>query len=159
MKDRSYDYYGASGVIDGVDDYLFDDELILLAEDGANLVLRNLPLVLIARGKFWVNNHAHVLRPRRGCIQYLADLLETVDYRPWITGAAQPKLTQERLGSIGIPLPPPEEQYRIASHVGQRRAPLEDARERLAREVGLIEEYRTALIANAVTGKLDVRAN
>ena len=59
MTLRGYDYYGASGIIDKVDDYLFDDELLLIAEDGANLVLRNLPLAIIARGKFWVNNHAH----------------------------------------------------------------------------------------------------
>ena len=63
MTIRKYDYYGASGVIDKVDDYLFDDELLLIAEDGANLVLRNLPLAIIARGRFWVNNHAHILKP------------------------------------------------------------------------------------------------
>ena len=65
MVVRQYDYYGASGIIDKVDSYLFDDDLLLIAEDGANLVLRNLPLAVIARGKFWVNNHAHILKPRR----------------------------------------------------------------------------------------------
>jgi type I restriction enzyme S subunit len=71
MKSRQYDYYGASGIIDRVDNYLFDDEMILIAEDGANLVLRNLPLAIIARGRFWVNNHAHILKPRCGDIRYL----------------------------------------------------------------------------------------
>ncbi|MEJ7593488.1 MAG: hypothetical protein WKF77_18250, partial [Planctomycetaceae bacterium] len=61
MTERTYDYYGASGVIDKVEDFIFDDELLLIAEDGANLVLRNLPLAIIAKGKFWVNNHAHIL--------------------------------------------------------------------------------------------------
>ncbi len=69
MTIRRYDYYGASGVIDKVDEYLFDDDLLLIAEDGANLVLRNLPLAIIARGQFWVNNHAHILKPRRGHLE------------------------------------------------------------------------------------------
>ena len=93
MSVRHYDYYGASGVIDKVEGYLFNDELLLIAEDGANLVLRNLPLAVIARGKFWVNNHAHILKPRRGNLEFLAGLLEGIDYTPWISGAAQPKLT------------------------------------------------------------------
>ena len=91
MSIRHYDYYGASGVIDKVEGYLFKDELLLIAEDGANLVLRNLPLAIIARGKFWVNNHAHILKPRRGNLEFLAGLLEGIDYKPWISGAAQPK--------------------------------------------------------------------
>ena len=87
MSTRRYDYYGASGVIDKVEDYLFDDELLLIAEDGANLVLRNLPLAIIARGKFWVNNHAHILQPRRGNLEYLAVVMERLNYAPWISGA------------------------------------------------------------------------
>jgi hypothetical protein len=74
MTSRAYPNYGASGVIDQVDDYLFDDELLLIAEEGANLVLRNLPLAIIAKGKFWVNNHAHILKPRHGNIVYPAQL-------------------------------------------------------------------------------------
>ena len=110
MSIRHYDYYGASGVIDKVEGYLFKDELLLIAEDGANLVLRNLPLTIIARGKFWVNNHAHILKPRRGNLEFLAGLLEGIDYKPWISGAAQPKLTQDRLMSIAIAVPPKEQQ-------------------------------------------------
>ena len=67
---REYDYYGASGAIDKVDQFIFDEDLILIAEDGANLVLRNLQLAIIAKGKFWVNNHAHVLRPKRGHLEF-----------------------------------------------------------------------------------------
>jgi len=93
MKQRTYQYYGASGPIDMVESYLFDDDLLLVAEDGANLVMRNLPLSIIARGKFWVNNHAHILKPKTGNLEYFAHLLESIDYRPWISGAAQPKLT------------------------------------------------------------------
>lgn len=110
MTSRLYDYYGASGVIDRVDEYLFDDELLLIAEDGANLVLRNLPLAIVARGKFWVNNHAHILKPKRGNLEYLAGFMETLNYQPWISGAAQPKLTKDRLMSIAIAVAPPSEQ-------------------------------------------------
>lgn len=157
MTSRNYDYYGASGVIDKVDNYLFDGELLLIAEDGANLVLRNLPLAIIARGKFWVNNHAHILKPRGGNIGYLSHLLETLNYEPWISGAAQPKLTQDRLMSISIAVPPREEQDVIVQHASQHVAPLRTTMSRLEREIELLREYRTRLVADVVTGKLDVR--
>jgi type I restriction enzyme S subunit len=158
MTTRTYDYYGASGVIDKVDDYLFDDELLLIAEDGANLVLRNLPLAVIARGKFWVNNHAHILKPTRGNIVYLANLLETLDYKPWVSGAAQPKLTQDRLMSISIAVAPPDEQVAIVIQTAEQTLPLTTTISRLEREITLLREYRTRLVADVVTGKLDVRA-
>jgi len=157
MKLRQYDYYGASGIIDKVDEYIFDDDLILIAEDGANLVNRNLPLAIIARGKYWVNNHAHILMPRKGSLEYLAALLECMDYHPWISGAAQPKLTQDRLMSIRIALPPPEEQSRIVEAFNKESAPIELSIRELLQEVNLLREYRTRLIADVVTGKLDVR--
>ena len=157
MKLRRYDYYGASGIIDKVDDYIYDDDLLLIAEDGANLVLRNLPLAIVARGKFWVNNHAHILKPRNGNLEYLAHLMETLNYLPWISGAAQPKLTKDRLLSIVIAVAPPEEQDRIVRHIGSETEPLAVATDRAMREVELLREYRTRLIADVVTGKLDVR--
>jgi type I restriction enzyme, S subunit len=107
MTLRRYDYFGASGAIDKVAEYLFDDDLLLIAEDGANLVLRNLPLAILARGKFWVNNHAHILKPKRGSLEYLAGVMECINYQPWISGAAQPKLTMDRLMSVTIAVAPP----------------------------------------------------
>jgi type I restriction enzyme S subunit len=157
MTTRAFDYYGASGVIDKVDDYLFDDELLLIAEDGANLVLRNLPLAIIARGRFWVNNHAHILKPLRGNIVYLAHVLETLNYKPWISGAAQPKLTQDRLMAISVAIAPPEEQDLIVEHTTEHTRPLNSAISRLEREIALLREYRNRLVADVVTGKLDVR--
>jgi len=157
MTVRTYDYYGASGVIDKVDDYLFDDELLLIAEDGANLVLRNLPLAIIARGRFWVNNHAHILKPLHGNIVYLAHVLETLNYKPWISGAAQPKLTQDRLMAISVAIAPPEEQDLIVNHTNEHTRPLNSAISRLEREITLLREYRARLVADVVTGKLDVR--
>jgi len=157
MTLRLYDYYGASGVIDKVDEYLFDDELLLIAEDGANLVLRNLPLAIIARGKFWVNNHAHILKPRRGNLEFLAGLMESLSYFPWISGAAQPKLTQDRLLGISIGVPPADEQNKIARWMKVETLPLEHAMARSQKEIELLREYRTRLVADVVTGKLDVR--
>ena len=157
MTVRWYDYYGASGIIDKVDGYLFDDELLLIAEDGANLVLRNLPLAVVARGKFWVNNHAHVLKPRMGNLDFLAGLMEGLNYTPWISGAAQPKLTQDRLMSITIALPSKPEQDEIIGHIRKDTADITADIARARRQIELMQEYRTRLIADAVTGKMDVR--
>ena len=157
MTSRQYDYYGASGIIDKVDQFLFDDELLLIAEDGANLVLRNLPLAIIARGKFWVNNHAHILKPKRGNLEYLASVMESLSYLPWISGAAQPKLTQDRLMRIAIAVPPPEEQNQIIASVATETGSLRSAIDRTNREIALLREFRTRLFADVVTGKLDVR--
>lgn len=157
MTQRLYDYYGASSVIDKVDDYLFDDDLLLIAEDGANLVLRNLPLAIIARGKFWVNNHAHILKPRHGSLEYFAALLEEIDYSRWITGAAQPKLTQDRLMAVRIPVPPDSEQAEIAAWIEGHTREFSSGIRTAEREIDLIREYRGRLIAEVVTGKLDVR--
>lgn len=157
MTTREYDYYGASGVIDKVDDYLFDGDYLLIAEDGANLVLRNLPLAIVAKGKFWVNNHAHILAPIAGVLDFYDGVLESVDYRPWISGAAQPKLTQDRLMNIEIPVPPVTEQRAIADHIRCETSRAQNIVARHRQEIELMQEYRTRLISDVVTGKLDVR--
>ena len=120
MKLKIYDYYGASGVIDKVENYIFDEPLILIGEDGANLYLRSTPLAFKAIGKYWVNNHAHVLRPKRGNIGYLTNMLESLDYTHYITGAAQPKLTSDNLMNITAITPPPLEQDRIANFLDHK---------------------------------------
>ena len=157
MNAQVYSYYGASGIIDKVESYLFDDDLLLLAEDGANLVLRNLPLAIIARGKFWVNNHAHVLKPKKGNLEFLAAVMEGINYLPWISGAAQPKLTLERLLSIPIAVPTPAGQNDIIDKVRATTHPKTSAIEQARRQINLLNEYRTRLIADVVTGQLDVR--
>ena len=158
MTKKRYPYYGASGVIDKVDKYLFDEETILVAEDGANLVLRNLPLVLKATGKYWVNNHAHILRLEKGEIDFYVALMETMDFRPWITGAAQPKLTKDRFMAMEILWPPLEEQSDIVDSIEKNTKPISLATEKIKKEIALLEEFRTALISEVVTGKRDVRA-
>jgi type I restriction enzyme S subunit len=157
MTLRRYDYYGASGAIDKVDDFLFDDELLLIAEDGANLVLRNLPLAIVARGKFWVNNHAHILKPKRGNLEFLAATMESIAYLPWISGAAQPKLTKDRLMSISIAVPSRRDQDSIISALEGEVSALATAIDQAHGEASLLGEYRTRLSADVVPGKLDVR--
>jgi len=120
-------------------------------------MLRNLQLAIIARGKFWVNNRAHILKPKRGNIEYLAGFLETLNYRPWITGAAQPKLTQDRLMRISICVGSPVAQNAVVAHIDEKTTPLRAAIARAEREIGLLREYRTRLTADVVSGKVDVR--
>ena len=114
-RQGKYPYYGASGIIDSIDDYIFDEPLILLGEDGANIINRSSPLCFIATGKYWVNNHAHVMRPHKGQnIRFLCELLESLDYTRYNTGTAQPKLNQEKCRTIPLSLPIYEEQCHIA---------------------------------------------
>ena len=114
-RQGQYPYYGASGIIDYIDDFIFDEPLLLLGEDGANILNRSTPLCFIAEGKYWVNNHAHVMRPKAGQnIKFLCELLESLDYTRYNTGTAQPKLNQDKCRRIGLALPVYEEQCHIA---------------------------------------------
>ncbi|MBC3271905.1 restriction endonuclease subunit S [Pseudomonas sp. SWRI81] len=108
-------YYGASGVIDYVKDFIFDDELLCISEDGANLVARTYPIAFPISGKTWVNNHAHVLKFSRNSTQVLVEnYLNSINIEDYLTGMAQPKLNRAKLDVIPIPLPEPDEQEKIA---------------------------------------------
>lgn len=110
-----YPYYGASGIIDYVEDYIFDEELILLSEDGANILDRNYRVCFLAKGKYWVNNHAHVLRAMDGNVNgFICEQLETFDYRKYNSGGAQPKLNQATCRAIIMNMPSIPEQQKIA---------------------------------------------
>lgn len=111
-----YPYYGASGIVDYVNDYLFDEELILLGEDGENILSRNTRLAFRVSGKIWINNHAHVLRPNRSVdITYLAEYLESLEYDQYNSGTAQPKLNKRTCQHIPVAIPPFHEQEAIAA--------------------------------------------
>lgn len=108
-------YYGASGIVDYVDGYIFDEDLLCVSEDGANLLARTYPIAFSISGKTWVNNHAHVLRFRHGFTQKFVEVyLNSIKLDDFITGMAQPKLNKAKLDSIPIPLPKEPEQQRIA---------------------------------------------
>ena len=112
-----YPYYGASGIVDYVEDYLFDEELILLSEDGANITDRNYPVCFLASGKYWVNNHAHVLRAKSGYENnFICNSMERKDYTPYNTGMAMPKLNQEVCRNIPVICPEYGEQKKIGDY-------------------------------------------
>ena len=115
---KVYDYYGASGVIDKVDKYLFDKDLLLIGEDGANLINRSTPIAFIAKGKYWVNNHAHVLDVCGGLnLTYIALFINAISLVNYVTGTAQPKMNQEKMNSILVTVPPISEQARIVNQI------------------------------------------
>lgn len=118
QKNKVYDYYGAAGVIDKVDGFLFNERLLLVGEDGANLLSRSKDNAFFADGKYWVNNHAHILdATKKPLLDYIAFYINSIVLDPYITGSAQPKLNQDNLNSIPVPLPPYKEQRRIIESV------------------------------------------
>jgi type I restriction enzyme S subunit len=142
-KQGIYPYYGAQGIIDHINDYIFDGEFILVAEDGENLRTKKEPLAQIAYGKFWVNNHAHVYsaKPELTSNKFICYAFNYTDVSHLITGAAQPKLSQGSLRLLKIPFPPRAIQDKIVEVVGyyddliqtnqQRITLLEEAAQRL----------------------------
>ena len=114
-KPGPFPYYGANGRQDWVDSYIFDEPLILLAEDGGHFGSQDRPIAYKVTGKCWVNNHAHVLRPKPNCnVDYLHRVLSFYDVTKFISGTTRPKLTKGKAQEIAIPLPPLAEQQRIA---------------------------------------------
>lgn len=127
QRQGSYSYYGASGVIDSIDEYLFDGEYLLIGEDGANLVNRSTPIAFLAYGQFWVNNHAHVLGSvDTDSLRYLAVFMNAIDLKPFLTGIAQPKLNQRKMNVIPTAFPPLSEQRRIVVKVDELMALLDE---------------------------------
>lgn len=121
-KYGDYPYYGASGIVDYVEEFLFDEPLLLISEDGANLLSRSTPIAFSVSGKIWVNNHAHVLKFKHFATQKYVELyMNSIDVSRYVTGAAQPKLNQQNLNRIEIPLPPLETQEQIISAIEEEQ--------------------------------------
>src|SRR5690554_5871995 len=145
-------YYGASGIVDYVKDYIFDGDFLLVSEDGANLLARNTPIAFSISGKTWVNNHAHVLSfdtyEERKYIEYY---LNSIDLTPYISGAAQPKLNKKNLESIPIPNPTFEGKERIVAILDKFDTLTTSITEGLPREIELrqkqYEYYRDLLLS------------
>ena len=144
-------YYGASGIVDYVKDYILDGDFLLVSEDGANLIARNTPIAFSISGKSWVNNHAHVLKfnsyAERKYIEYY---LNSIDLTPYISGAAQPKLNKKNLDSIIIPNPSPEEKTRIVAILDKFDTLTNSISEGLPKEIELRQKqyayYRDLLL-------------
>ncbi|EPY1556380.1 restriction endonuclease subunit S [Klebsiella quasipneumoniae] len=117
-RSGTFDYYGASGIIDKIDDYIFDKPLLLIGEDGANLINRSTPIAFMAYGQFWVNNHAHVIDGiSEEYLNYLCIYINAISLENYITGTAQPKMNQAKMNTILIGLPPEREQLKIKNKV------------------------------------------
>jgi len=115
-KSGSYPYYGAQGIVDYVHDYIFDGEFVLVAEDGENLRSRKKQIAFLVNGKFWVNNHAHILKGNSFAkTRYLYYAINNCDISGYITGSTIPKLSQRGLNALLIPCPTINEQKSIAS--------------------------------------------
>lgn len=152
-----YDYYGASGVIDKIDAFNVDDTVLLIGEDGANLVMRNLPLVYRASGKFWVNNHAHILKVHpNNCYGFMAYQLEAGDYTIYITGSAQPKLSQFNLMRFPIVVPPVDEQIAIETYLDRKCGTIDQLMTEKQSLIEDLENYKRSLIYETITGKRKV---
>ena len=151
-----YPYYGASGIVDYVSEYIFDGDTLLVSEDGANLLARSTPIAFSVSGKYWVNNHAHILQFENMATQRFVEFyLESIRLDEYISGATQPKLNQKALNSIPIPIPKSvSEQARIVKIVES----LQEETQRLAgifgRKLAALEALKKSLLHQAFTGAL-----
>lgn len=148
-----FPYYGASGIVDYVDDYIYDGTFLLISEDGANLVARTTPIAFIAEGKFWVNNHAHIIKVENDwTLRFLIRYFEQLDLNPYVKGMAQPKLSQESLYSIQIPLPPLSEQKRIVAHLDNLSEKVKRLEENYRRTIADCEELKKSILKKTFDG-------
>lgn len=149
-------YYGASGIIDYVNDYIFDEPLILLGEDGENVISRNLPLAFKIEGKSWVNNHAHVLKPNKDMsIDFLTELLESLDYKDVISGSAQPKINQNNLSQKSLIKPNIREQKIIVNIIYSINSMIQDEKQVFYK----YKKLKQGLMQDLLTGKKEVTLN
>ena len=151
-----YPYYGASGIIDYVEDYIFSEKTILIGEDGANLLSKSTPLAFIADGKYWVNNHAHILKPKDDLYNFWSYTLNSLDLTSVISGSAQPKLTAEALGNLFVVFPTSlTERQAISNYLDSATAKIDTLIEKQIELIALLKEKRQAVISTAVTRGLD----
>jgi len=154
-RQGAFPYYGASGVIDTIDGFTHEGEFVLIGEDGANLLTRSKPLAFLTRGKVWVNNHAHVLRCKPGFSNaYLAYYINSINLSAYVTGTAQPKLSQSMMNKIPIPVAPPEQQTEIVAELEKQFSLLNEAVANLQRVKANLKRYKASVLKAAVEGRL-----
>lgn len=151
-----FPYYGATGQVGEIDDYLFDEPLLLLGEDGVPFFDRLRHKAYLVQGKCWVNNHAHVLRAIDGAAdrRYLAGYLNIFDYNGFVTGSTRLKLTQAAMRSIPVSVAPLPEQKRIADKLDALLPRVDACRQRLDRVQGILKRLRQSVLAAATNGEL-----
>ncbi|MBI2839690.1 MAG: nucleotidyl transferase AbiEii/AbiGii toxin family protein [Acidobacteria bacterium] len=156
MMQGDYPYWGAGGVVDHIDRWIFDEELVLLGEDGAPFLEPHKTVAYCVTGKIWVNNHIHVLRPRQGIFgEFLASALNCVEYGVFIDGSTRDKLTQSDMADVSLPLPSYEQQQAIATFLTRQTTKIDALIAKKERLIELLQQKRTTLITDAVTKGLD----
>lgn len=149
-------YYGASGIVDFVDNYIFDGDYLLVSEDGANLIMRTYPIAFSVSGKIWVNNHAHILKFNNINTQkYFEYYLNSIKLDDYISGMAQPKLNQAKLNLISIPLPTSlETQQQIVLQLDALSQQTNLLQEKYRQKLQNLEELRKSILEKAFKGEL-----
>jgi len=155
-KSGEYPYYGASGIVDYVADYIFEGDALLISEDGANLLARSTPIAFSVSGRYWVNNHAHVVRFKHMATQrFVESYLESIPLDEYIRGAAQPKLTQRALNSIAIPIPKSvDEQARLVDELEALASETEGLESICEQKLAALDELKQSLLHQAFSGQL-----
>lgn len=152
-----YPYYGATGIVDYINNFLFDGKYVLIGEDGAPFFIQGKDVAFIAEGKFWVNNHAHILQTNDKILSTIfCYQLNCVDYKGYITGSTRDKLTQDQLKSIKLLLPTKVEQTIIANYLDHKITRIDHLIAKKEAFIQLLEEERVAVINQAVTKGLDL---
>ena len=156
LESELYPYYGATGQVGWIDDYLFDEELVLLGEDGAPFLDILKDTAYLVKGKSWVNNHAHVLRAKSGVTsnQFLCHYLNTFDYHGYLTGTTRLKLNQSTMRKIPVPLPSPPEQKQIVFEIEAHLSVADEIEATLDAELKRAERLRQSILKQAFSGKL-----
>jgi type I restriction enzyme S subunit len=147
-------YYGASGQAGWINNYLFDEPLLLIAEDGQNLYSRKLPIAYSIEGKSWVNNHAHVLRIKRTNQRFVEYYINSIDISPFLTGTTRPKLNKSSLLDIPVPLPSVQEQNQIVDAIDRRFFASHLADVNISEAIKEAEILRQSILRQAFEGKL-----
>lgn len=150
-----YPYYGATGILDYVHDYIFNEKLILIGEDGAKWGAGE-NTAFIAEGKYWVNNHAHVIRPDRSIMldNWIVYFLNVSDLQKYVTGLTVPKLNQEKMRGITLPLPPLTEQQRIVAKFDALSAETKKLENVYQQKQADLEELKKSVLQKAFNGEL-----
>ena len=155
-KSGIYPYYGASGIVDYVEDFIFDGDTLLVSEDGANLLARSTPIAFSVSGKYWVNNHAHILKFESMATQRFVEFyLESIKLDEYIRGAAQPKLTQSALNTIPVSIPKSvEEQAKIVATIESLQKETQRLESLYQRKLAALDALKKSLLHQAFSGQL-----
>ena len=151
-----YPYYGASGIIDYINKYIFDGEYLLISEDGANLVARKYPIAFIANGKFWVNNHAHIVQAKKKLTtnKFLEYFFANLDLSDFITGSAQPKLSQKKLNSIECFIPKLSTQTELCDLFDKYSLLSKKTQSKLEEQLAYLKQLKSSILSKAFQGEL-----